>query len=71
MGMNLQGGVCVVYNMGVCTCMCVCVCVCMCVCSMCVYTHMHMCMYLWASQVAVVVKNLPANARDARDCFNL
>ena len=63
--MNLQGGVCVVYNMGVCTCMCVCVCVCMCVCSMCVYTHMYMCMYLWASQVAVVVKNLPANARDA------
>ena len=43
--------------------MCVCARARMYVCS--VYTHMYMCMYLWASQVAVVVKNLPANPRAA------
>ena len=37
-----------------------CVCVCVCVCA-CVYT------YVWASQVALAVKNLPANAGDVRD----
>ena len=36
----------------VCVCVCVCACVCMCV---------------WAFQVALVIKNPPANARDVRD----
>ena len=27
-----------------------------------------MCMYLWLSQVALVVKNLSANARDLKGC---
>ena len=31
------------------------------------YTHTHTLIYIWASQVVLVVKNLPANARDVRD----
>ena len=31
----------------------------------CVYTHVYI--YTWASQVVLVVKNLPANAGDIRD----
>ena len=46
-------------------CVYVCVCVRTYVRMQCVYTHRYMCMYLWASQVAVVVKNLPANPRAA------
>ena len=48
--------------------MCVCVCVYMCVC---IYIHIyiHVCVYIytWASQVVLVVKNLPANAGNIRD----
>ena len=29
--------------------------------------HIYICMYTWDSQVALVVKNLPSNARDLRD----
>ena len=28
---------------------------------------MHMCVFVWASQVTLVVKNLPANAGDIRE----
>ena len=38
--------------------MCVCVCVCMCMC---------VCVCVQASQMALVVKNLPANSGDVRD----
>ena len=31
------------------------------------YTHTHTLIYIWASQVVLVVKNLPANAGDLRD----
>ena len=31
------------------------------------YIYMHMCVYVWASLVTLVVKNLPANAGDIRD----
>ena len=31
------------------------------------YTHAHTHTYVWASQVALVVKNLPANTGDVRD----
>ena len=29
--------------------------------------HIYICMYTWDSQVALVVKNLPSNARDLRE----
>ena len=29
--------------------------------------HIYICMYTWDSQVALVIKNLPSNARDLRD----
>ena len=46
--------------------MCICVCVCVCIC---MYAGWSLCIYIvcWAYQVAVVVKNLPANAADTRD----
>ena len=36
---------------------------------MCIYMYifMRMCVYVWASLVTLVVKNLPANAGDIRD----
>ena len=44
------------------------VCVYMCVC---VYTHTHIYTHLWPFQVALVRKNLPANARDIRDAGSI
>ena len=49
---------------------CVCVCVYMCVC-MCVYIYVYIWMEIGTSQVALVVKNPPANTGDVRDAFSI
>ena len=69
------------------TCVCIYTCVYACVCiyihtRVCVCACMHICVYtersyhiyymhLWASQMALVVKNTPANAGDVRDAGSI